>query len=340
MTSYKLPNLPNEHYTVGWICALSTEYVAAQVFLDEKHGRPDSVATHDNNDYALGRIGRHNVAIAVLPGGEYGTVSAAGVARDMLHTFPNIRIGLMVGIGGGAPSAKHDIRLGDVVVSEPHNGLGGVFQYDFGKNIQDQEFQATRFLAPPPTVLLTAINGLKAEYTIDGHTIREDIRACLANNSRLRKGFSAPSVKEDRLYFSEVIYRPGETATDGVSVKTRPARDKDDDDPAIHYGLIASANQLMEDARLRDRYADEKNVLCFETEAGGLMNHFPCLVIRGICDYSDTHKNEEWQGYAAMTAAAYARDLLKRVSPKKLESEKTIREFLENGTSPSQKPSE
>lgn len=74
----------NENYTVGWICALTTEYVAAKVFLDQEHAPPTYTATHDNNDYTLGRIGEHNVVIAVLPGGEYGTASAAGVARDML----------------------------------------------------------------------------------------------------------------------------------------------------------------------------------------------------------------------------------------------------------------
>jgi hypothetical protein len=76
----------------------------------------------------------------VLPDGEYGTASAAGVARDMLSSFPSVRLGLMVGIGGGAPNSKHDIRLGDIVVSAPRNGKGGVFQYDFGKTIQDQSF--------------------------------------------------------------------------------------------------------------------------------------------------------------------------------------------------------
>jgi nucleoside phosphorylase len=35
-------------------------------------------------------------------------------------------------------------------------------------------------------------------------------------------------------------------------------------------------------------------MLCFEMEAAGLINRFLCLVIRGICDYSDTHKNKEW----------------------------------------------
>ncbi|KAF6844297.1 pfs domain-containing protein [Colletotrichum musicola] len=127
-------------YTVGWICAITAESVAARAFLDEEHAAPRQVAQHDNNSYVLGKIGNHNVVIAALPDGQYGTTSAATVARDMLHSFPNVRIGLMVGIGGGAPSQKHDIRLGDVVVSSPGNGNGGVFQYDFGKTIQNCKF--------------------------------------------------------------------------------------------------------------------------------------------------------------------------------------------------------
>ncbi|KAF6789964.1 pfs domain-containing protein, partial [Colletotrichum musicola] len=130
-------------YTVGWICAVTAESVAARAFLDEEHRGPRHVAQHDNNSYVLGCIGSHNVVIAALPEGEYGTTSAATVAKDMLHSFPNVRIGLMVGIGGGAPSQKHDIRLGDIVVSKPGDGDGGVFQYDFGKTIQDCSFQET-----------------------------------------------------------------------------------------------------------------------------------------------------------------------------------------------------
>jgi len=93
------------------------------------------MSPNDNNNYILGKIGKHNVIIAVLPDGEYGIASAASVARDMLHSFPNIRLGLMVGISGGALSKKHDIHLGDIVVSDLYNGHGGVFQYDFGKTI-------------------------------------------------------------------------------------------------------------------------------------------------------------------------------------------------------------
>lgn len=108
----------------------------------------------------------------------------------------------------------------------------------------------------------------------------------------------------------------------------RPERSEHEDNPAIHYGLIASANQLMKDALIRDRLAAEKEVLCFEMEAAGLVNTFPCLVIRGIRDYSDSHKNKEWQGYAAMVGAAYAKDLLRRITLNKIEAEKRISVIL------------
>ncbi|KAF5132808.1 hypothetical protein E5D57_003430 [Metarhizium anisopliae] len=161
-------------YTVGWICAITTEYVAVQVFLDEKHDRPESLPSTDNN-YTLGRMGKHNVVIAVLPDGEYGTSSAAVVARDMLHSFPSVRIGLMVGIGGGAPSAYHDVRLGDIVVSAPWDGNSGVFQYDFSKTIQGESFHTTVFLNQPPVVLRTVANGLKTQHKIHGHQLEQTI---------------------------------------------------------------------------------------------------------------------------------------------------------------------
>ncbi|KAL6797092.1 ankyrin repeat-containing domain protein [Trichoderma sp. SZMC 28012] len=321
---------PND-YIVGWICAISTEYVAAQAFLDEKHEGPEYVSPNDNNDYTLGKIGKHNVVIAVLPGGEYGIASAAMVARDMLHSFPNVRIGLMVGIGGGVPSQKHDIRLGDVVVSVPRDGNGGVFQYDFGKTIKNQSFCTTGFLSQPPTVLLTAINGLQAQYEIDGHQLEEAINNVLEKKPRLSKKYKRPDIMTDILFKSKATHEvccTTDCVFNGLNVGLRFQRGDEEDNPAIHYGLIASANQLMKDALVRDRIAAEMDVLCYEMEAAGLMNHFPCLIIRGICDYSDTHANKEWQGYAAMTAAAYAKDLLYRIPPSRVEAEEKVTELL------------
>jgi nucleoside phosphorylase len=320
---------PND-YTVGWICALTTEFVAAQAFLDEEHEGPQAVAQNDNNNYALGKIGNHNIVIAVLPDKEYGTA----VARDMLHSFPNIRIGLMVGIGGGAPSPNHDIRLGDIVVSSRDGGKGGVFQYDFGKTIKNRSFQETGFLDQPPTVLRAAVNALKGRYELKGHLLNDDVEMALKKIKK-RKKYSRPPASSDRLYRSDITHPSNSSedcsavcGDDSFHLVARAERDEEDDNPAIHYGLIASANQLMKDALVRDKLAAEKGVLCFEMEAAGLMNHFPCLVIRGICDYSDSHKNKQWQGFAAMMAAAFAKDLLHQVAPNRVEAERTISDIL------------
>ncbi|EXK76369.1 hypothetical protein FOQG_18887 [Fusarium oxysporum f. sp. raphani 54005] len=323
-----------QKYTVGWICAVTTEFVAARAFFDEKHDQLETIADNDNNNYALGKIGKHNVVMAVLPKSEYGTTSAATVARDMLRSFPNIRFGLMVGIGGGAPSAKHDIRLGDVVVSTRGSGKGGVFQYDYGKAIQEHAFVTTGSLNQPPQLLLTALGGLEAEYELEGHQLNAHVDRALEQWPRLRQKYSRPPSDSDRLYRPDNVHPDSSDgcadvcSNDPACLVDRKERGEQEDDPAIHYGLIASANQLMKDALARDKLADSMDVLCFEMEAAGLMNHFPCLVIRGICDYSDSHKSKEWQGFAAMMAAAYAKDLLRQIPPSKVEAEKPISEVL------------
>ena len=174
-----------QDYTVGWICAVLPEYVAACELLDEEH-TPLPKPTHDDNAYTLGRIGDHHIVIACLPKGRYGTVSAASVAKDMLRSFECIRIGLMVGIGGGAPSPKHDIRLGDIVVGCPIKKEGGVVPYNFGKAVQDREFERTGSLNSPPTVLLTALVKLSADHERKGSYIAQSVRLIMTRNPRLR----------------------------------------------------------------------------------------------------------------------------------------------------------
>ncbi|KAL7817986.1 ankyrin repeat-containing domain protein [Trichoderma aethiopicum] len=112
-------------------------------------------------------------------------------------------------------------------------------------------------------------------------------------------------------------------ACDTVKIIEREDRDEP---VTIHYGLIASGNQVIKDARLRDKLNASLGgkVLCVEMEAAGLMESFPCLVIRGICDYADSHKNKKWQKYAALVAAAYAKELLMVVPCRAVEQMVTI----------------
>lgn len=317
-----------ETYTVGWICAIHPAYVAAQEFLDEEYGTPAFVAPSDDNSYTLGKVGEHKVVIASLPRGDYGAASAGRVAANMLATFPNIRIGLLVGTAGGAPSVANDVRLGDIVIGVPSDEESGVFQYDFGKTIQGQPFQRTRILNQSPRVFMSAVSNVMAKHQRKGHQIQQTIDAVLDKSPNLRQEYQRPGNHADRLFKSHIIHDPSRTINQSDLVQRRE-RTKEEHNPAIHYGLIASANQLIKDAMIRDRLASEKNVLCFEMEAGGLMNDFPCLVIRGICNYSDTHKSKEWQGYAAMAASAYTKDILKAIPPSKVDEDRKLKEMVE-----------
>ncbi|KAL6233259.1 nucleoside phosphorylase domain-containing protein [Aspergillus navahoensis] len=320
---------PN-NYTVGWICALVSEFVAAQAMLDEFHGIPDYASPNDINSYALGKIGPHNVVIAVLPHGRYGTVSAAAVARSMVHSFPNVRVGFMVGIGGGAPNLENDVRLGDVVVGS------SVFQFNVGKAVQGQMFEITKTYEPPPPMLRVAVGALYTRHKMNGHRIQSDIDAAFDRYPRIRHEFGKPGLESDNLFRSDTLHSShcagkGICRADPSKLVRRPRRSPKNDDPFIHYGVIASSDMLMKDAIMRDDLAKKKKVICFEMEAAGLVDHFPCLVIRGICDYSDSHKNKMWQGYAAMTAAAYAKDLLRNIPPGKVAEESRILNVLSEG---------
>jgi nucleoside phosphorylase len=283
---------------------------AAVGMLDERHGALPSLP-HDNNNYTFGRIGDHNVAIACLPAGGTGTISAARVATQMLSTFTELRFGLMVGIGSGVPSEEHDIRLGDVVISQPMETYGGVIQYDFGKTVQEGKFTRTGSLNKPPDVLLAALANLEAKHIMEGQKLSKYLSEMMERYQKMAAQFSYPRTLHDSLYEADYDHPNGlATCSQCDSSRLRDREPRASEDPVIHYGLIASGDQVMRHGATRDRLRRELNVLCFDMEAAGLMDSFPCLVVRGICDYADSHKNKQWQPYAAAAAAAYAKELL------------------------------
>ncbi|KAE8397202.1 purine and uridine phosphorylase [Aspergillus pseudonomiae] len=297
-----------DDYTVAWICALPLEMAAAKAMLDKVHPPLPQPKT-DHNVYTLGRVSSHNVVVAPLPSGVYGTISASTVVSHMVSTYPNIRFGLMVGIGGGVPSESADIRLGDIVISKPTATSTGVIQYDYGKTLRDGRFQHTGSLNKPPPVLLKAMSQLESDSTIGKRLISDSLFDVLSKREGMKEQFSRP--KDDWLFRPTYSHENSEndcSACDRTQLVNRPERRTED--PYFHYGLIASGDQVMKDAKARDSIARDLDILCFEMEAAGLMDELPSLAIRGICDYCDSHKNKQWQGYAALAAAAYAKALL------------------------------
>lgn len=298
-------------YTIGWISALEIELAVAMATLDEEH--PDlQVDESDRNSYTFGRIGQHNVVIACLCLGRKGATSAATVAKDMMRSFKSLRFWLMVGVGGGVPGNGNDIRLGDVVVSVPDKQYAGVVQYDIGKAENGGVFSRTGALDAPPEELLAALSKLKAKHRLGKTQIAhylENIKVACPESTR-------QDPETDVLYCGTYHHVGGESCEkcDKERVERRDVRTSTN--PVIHYGTIASGNRVIKDSTCRDRLSKELGgVLCFEMEAAGLMNSFRCLVIRGISDYADSHKNDRWQAYAAATSAAYAKELLYTLSP-------------------------
>ncbi|KAF7183007.1 hypothetical protein CNMCM7691_002751 [Aspergillus felis] len=301
-----------EEFQVGWICALPIEAAAAKEMLDENFGVLEEQDVTDPNIYTLGRIGKHYVVIACLPAGQYGTTSATTVANNMVRTFStSLRVGLMVGVGGGIPSTLHDIRLGDVVISCPTGTCGGVIQYDMGKVGIDGTFSRTGSLNSPPRSLLTAVNAMRAAELTDDPLYPAYLQSAIERTARTRKTFARPNPRTDRLFQSKYDH-PGNAdncyACPEEWEETRAERE--DRDPRPHYGTIASGNAVIKHGWTREKLRLETGALCFEMEAAGLLFDFPCIVIRGISDYSDSHKNKQWQGYAALAAASYTKEML------------------------------
>ncbi|KAE8386139.1 purine and uridine phosphorylase [Aspergillus alliaceus] len=306
-------------YTVGWICALPKELIAAAAMLDETH-QDLPRQPNDHNAYTLGRIGVHNVVVACLPKGEIGNNNAATVATRMTSTFPSIKFGLMVGIGGGVPKS---VRLGDVVVSA---------------------------LNRPPTELLTALTKLEKDHTMKGSTIPQYLEELKRNWPRLAPKYTRSASMKDVLFRADCyhIQEPDIYDVDASDNAAEGSKENEDDereiypcincdqtkiirrkprDMRVHYGLIASGNQVIKDAAFRDEINSRLGgrVLCFEMEAAGLINDFPCIVIRGICDYADSHKNKDWQEHAAAVAAAFTKELLLLVPAQEVEQMPTIK---------------
>ncbi|KAB8067811.1 nucleoside phosphorylase domain-containing protein [Aspergillus leporis] len=219
-------------YTVAWICALPLEMAAAKAFLDEVH-RPLHQPKSDHNVYTLGTVSGHNLVVACLPSGVYGTVSASTMVSHMVSTFPNIQFGLMVGIGGGVPSKSADIRLGDVVVSKPTAASAGVIQYDFGKTLCDGQFQHTGTLNKPPLILLKAMAQIVSDYLSGRNALSEIIEDAL-KREEIRERFSRPEY--DWLFRGTYIHEglePNCSGCDLTQVVDRLLRSTDK--PYIHY---------------------------------------------------------------------------------------------------------
>jgi len=322
------------YFTVGWICALSKELSAAKAAFDEVY-EPLPNKKGDANTYHYGRIGTHNVVVTCH--GNTGLLDASLAASRMQSSFPDLELHFLVGIGGGLPSEDHDIRLGDVVVGK------GVIQYDLGKTEQDGKFITTLSpMAPLSPIFQGAIASMEVDRQLDSQIQNHLSKMREADNVE-GPHWSYQGSQHDQLFIASYSHVEGESNPTcaycdiNELVKRKPRASTS---PFIHYGTIASANNVMKHGPSRDelRVKLKPHVpLCVEMEAAGIMKVFSCLVVRGICDYADTHKNKRWQNYAAATAVAFAKQLLlqRKTELRTVISNARFRSSMDSSESPS-----
>ncbi len=245
-----VPSSKFDYYTVGLISALPSELAAVRAMMDECHSRPSDTAPADSNSYFLGRISDHNVVAACLPSGVPGTVSATNVAAHMLLTFKSICFGLAIGVGSSVPDPSNDIRLSNVIVSAPENGSGGVVQFDFCETLATGGFILMGALNKPPQVLLTALTNLRAQHILEDSQISRLLADTADRNPKARALIAKPHDVEDRLFLANAIHDDGADSCadcDANLLVSRPARGSDD--PALHYGVIASGSSYTQCCR-------------------------------------------------------------------------------------------
>ncbi|KAG9527496.1 purine and uridine phosphorylase, partial [Aureobasidium melanogenum] len=327
-----------DNFEVAIICALPLEAAAVLDSFDQrydKNGSKYGKQEGDTNTYSTGRIGQHNVVLAHMPG--MGISSAARVASNLQLSFKRIRLALIVGVCGGAPLARPMI-LGDVIISN------SVIEFDFGKqypNCFERKIGLDDMLGRPNP----EIRGLLSKFGIPSE--REELeKAILQNLKRMqekRHTAKYPGAAHDRLFpasyphthhretasqdcpcdasqsggdasCSEALESSCDTLGCAVDVLDNSSRQmrfaSGAPTPLVHIGTIGSASTVMKSGKHRDAIASKNNIIAFEMEGAGVWDNLPCLVIKGVCDYADSHKNKVWQDYAAATAASAAKAFL------------------------------
>ncbi|KAG4258772.1 hypothetical protein FPRO03_13438 [Fusarium proliferatum] len=303
-------------FPLAIICALSFEADAIEALFDEHWDcNVYSKAPGDPNSYSTGRIGHHNVVLAYMP--EAGKASGAAVATNCRVSFPHVKLAIVVGICGVIPftpgprDAHHEIILGDVIVSQ------SVVQHDLGRQYPDSfEYKdANEEALGRPNIeirsLLSKLKSLRARRAFES-----DMRSFLALlQEDLELSAHYPGPGTDHLY--EATYRhvdrdmPCDKCGCNGKLVPRMRLRQEVPEPKVHFGRIASGDMVMKSGEDRDDIARKLGVIAFEMESAGIWDSLPCLVVKGACDYADSHKAKAAQNYAAAAAAACTKALLR-----------------------------
>ena len=341
MSSRQQP-VDRQSFRIAIICALPREADAVTLLFDQfwdEVSDPFGRADGDTNTYITGRIGDHNIVLAVLP--NIGTNNAAAATASLRSSYTGLKLAILVGICGGIPHITNfDTFLGDVIVSRT------IIQYDYGRQypghfavkntVEDSLRRANKDIRSLLAVFETELMRERLQTEASEHLKHLQVAG---KKKRRRANYQYPGTSEDILYPPQYAHRHREwcslCADDpdafcesaskascvevGCGSTNRVVRERSVDliqeekfIPEVFIGRIGSGNTVMKSGEDRDRIATTHDLIAFEMEGAGAWDEVPCIVVKGICDYADSHKNKAWQDFAAATAASVAKAILGR----------------------------
>ncbi|KAJ4024937.1 hypothetical protein NW752_002391 [Fusarium irregulare] len=341
-----------DDFEIAIICALPLEYDAVSYIFDEfwdENGDPYGRAAGDPNNYTTGRIGRYNVVMALLPG--MGKTNAASAVSSMRSSYGGLRLALLIGVCGAMPCYQNvEILLGDVVISDAvvQYDLGRQFSDRFVRKdtIGDSLGRPNKDIRNLVNIFKTDL-GLDRLGQRTAHFLKQ-LQTKIARTPRRGK-YNYPGPAKDKAFKPNYRHKHHVSPTcicrsnfgdsDPVCDEAASASCRDlgcDDEhlvirerisanlqteqnnsdatfqPSVHVGAIASGDKVLRSAADRDMLSREAGVIAFEMEGNGVWDEVPCIVVKGVCDYADSHKNKEWQNFAAATAASASKAILER----------------------------
>ncbi|KAK6356078.1 hypothetical protein TWF718_000452 [Orbilia javanica] len=326
-----------DKFQIAMVCALPLEATAVQALFDEIYDEDSEEYRKnegDQNAYTIGRIGKQNIVLCHLPG--MGISGASSAAANLRMSYTNVKLVLIVGVCGAIPflSDGKDIFLGDIIISDSaiNHGFGRQYPDEFERKSGGEE--TLGFVDNQIKALLR-----KLETKRSNDKFREDTISILQTlQTGNSEKYHYPGVRNDILFPAEYLHeihegsqvncpcpkcsKPGSICDmmrkmdcRALGCRRKEIRRKrlgdSDTLPSIHIGKIASADTVMKSGQHRDELAVREGVIGFEMEGAGVWGQLPCIVIKGVCDYADSHKNKKWQNYAAATAAAGAAAFLR-----------------------------
>ncbi|KAI1429830.1 purine and uridine phosphorylase [Xylaria sp. FL1777] len=342
------PHRPSsrEDFRIALICALPLEYDAVALQFDEfwdADGDLYGRAPGDANTYTTGRIGNHNIVLA-LP--NMGKATAAGTAASLRSSYSRLKLVFLVGICGGVPrTAAHEALLGDVIISKT------VIQFDFGRQypnkfvtkdtVDDNLGRANKDIRSLIASFETELGRERLQKKAGEYL--KDLQRAATRRGR-QHAYEYPGAVEDKLFAATYRHKhrapqscalcEGESDSYCEAAARAPCAELNCDEsqlvarhllevkqsltsdemqcPAIFIGPIASGDTVMKSGERRDELAERQKVIAFEMEGAGAWDEVPCIIIKGICDYADSHKNKKWQPFAAATAASVMKAVLGR----------------------------